>query len=325
MRLEQLHYLLELHKTRSFSKAAENVFITQPSLSTAISSLEEELGIKIFVRTRNGVYPTPIGEEIIKIAGDIVKHEAKLYETAQSNINVPDRLNLITIPAVINGILLQTTTEFGKIHPKASLSIRELSPSTIIGDTLRTLSEEPGTFVICSMSPKTKDAIIDRLQSHHIEATYLYTDQFVCFISRDHPLANQKEISYDDFISQPEIDLNLMEHTPVNDYFFNMARLGLGNRYQKYKVNTMVEVDTLSALKQLVMNNSGVSIMPNLIIYRDRDYEAGNIIVQQFKDDHFAIEYYLLKNNQFPLKPVEKDFINEVVAQFNALQVDGIQ
>ena len=77
MTFAQLQYLLELHKTRSFSLAAKNLMISQPSLSLMLKSLEEELGHPIFLRTKNGLMPTEQGI-------DIINHAAKICESYRS-------------------------------------------------------------------------------------------------------------------------------------------------------------------------------------------------------------------------------------------------
>lgn len=68
MRLEQLTYMIEIAKTHSFSLAAENLFIGQSTLSEAIKKLETELAVPLFTRTKNGVYLTDVGQEILDIA-----------------------------------------------------------------------------------------------------------------------------------------------------------------------------------------------------------------------------------------------------------------
>ena len=55
MRLEQLQYIIEIEKTGSISKAAENLYLTQPSVSAGVSALEKELKFKIFKRTKSGM------------------------------------------------------------------------------------------------------------------------------------------------------------------------------------------------------------------------------------------------------------------------------
>lgn len=68
MTIQQLTYLLEVHKTKSFSIAAKNLFITQSAISNSIISLEKEIGTPIFIRNKNGLSPTPRGMEIIEHA-----------------------------------------------------------------------------------------------------------------------------------------------------------------------------------------------------------------------------------------------------------------
>lgn len=68
MRLEQLTMILEVARAGSISQAAKNLSLSQPSLSTAIASLEKELGLKLFNRSSRGISPTPSGQEVLEIA-----------------------------------------------------------------------------------------------------------------------------------------------------------------------------------------------------------------------------------------------------------------
>ena len=65
MNLVQLEYIVAVDSTRHFAKAAEKCFVTQPTLSMMIQKLEEELGVKIFDRSRQPVVPTKEGEQLI--------------------------------------------------------------------------------------------------------------------------------------------------------------------------------------------------------------------------------------------------------------------
>lgn len=68
MNILHLKYAVEVEKTRSISKAAENLFMGQPNLSRAVKELEESLGITIFKRTSKGILITPQGEEFLQHA-----------------------------------------------------------------------------------------------------------------------------------------------------------------------------------------------------------------------------------------------------------------
>ena len=72
MTIQQCIYVMEICNTGSFSEAARNLFVAQSSLSTSVKSLEEELGIKIFERSKSGVALTADGTEFVKYASEIV-------------------------------------------------------------------------------------------------------------------------------------------------------------------------------------------------------------------------------------------------------------
>lgn len=72
MNLLHLKYAVEVEKTSSITKAADNLYMGQPNLSRAIRELEDSLGIQIFKRTPKGIYPTPQGEEFLGYAKKIL-------------------------------------------------------------------------------------------------------------------------------------------------------------------------------------------------------------------------------------------------------------
>ena len=72
MNILHLRYAIEVERTRSISKAAENLFMGQPNLSKAIRELEENLGVTIFKRTSKGIVPTQKGEEFLVYAKRIL-------------------------------------------------------------------------------------------------------------------------------------------------------------------------------------------------------------------------------------------------------------
>lgn len=72
MTIAQLHQVLEIVKCKSFNKASENLYISQPSLSVSIRKLEEELREPLFIRNSNGVVPTSFCLELLPFIRDIV-------------------------------------------------------------------------------------------------------------------------------------------------------------------------------------------------------------------------------------------------------------
>ena len=72
MRLEQLQYFVQIVENRSFNKAAQKLFVTQPALTSSMNQLEEELGVRLLVRTKRGVSPTAYGSRIYEDCKDII-------------------------------------------------------------------------------------------------------------------------------------------------------------------------------------------------------------------------------------------------------------
>lgn len=88
MNIAHLKYAVEVEKTASITKAAENLFMGQPNLSRGIKDLEETLGVKIFKRTSKGIVPTPQGEEFLIYAKSIlaqIEEMESLYKPEKSN------------------------------------------------------------------------------------------------------------------------------------------------------------------------------------------------------------------------------------------------
>ena len=99
MNLQYLRYALEISRTGSISKAAENLSVAQPNLSRAVKELEGQLGISIFERTRTGMTVTPEGERLLS-AGDRILREVGELETMFDGETLPrESLSVMAAPA----------------------------------------------------------------------------------------------------------------------------------------------------------------------------------------------------------------------------------
>ena len=83
MTITQLEYIIALDTHRNFVNAADSCFVTQPTLSMQIQKLEDELGVKVFDRSKQPVVPTHIGEDIIAQARNVLKEHGKIIELIQ--------------------------------------------------------------------------------------------------------------------------------------------------------------------------------------------------------------------------------------------------
>ena len=107
MTLQQLSYLIKVAECGNITDAAEQLYISQPSLSTAISNLEKEMGVTAFIRTKKGVIVTHEGEELLSFArmlleqADIMKEHFgvvnKSFQYRASIIHLPLMLSLMLL------------------------------------------------------------------------------------------------------------------------------------------------------------------------------------------------------------------------------------
>ena len=94
MNILHLKYAVEIEKTRSISKAAENLFMAQPNLSRAVKELEESIGITIFNRTSKGITVTDDGEEFLRYARKIISQVDEVEAIYAKNRQVKQKFSV---------------------------------------------------------------------------------------------------------------------------------------------------------------------------------------------------------------------------------------
>lgn len=133
MNLSQLEYIVAVDTQRHFVSAAEKCFVTQATLSMMIKKLEEELGIKIFDRSRQPVEPTPEGVEVVQRARQILAEVQRLrLYAAEREGNLTGELHIGIIPTLAPYLLPLFLKSFTKKFPNLKLFIKELVTSEII-------------------------------------------------------------------------------------------------------------------------------------------------------------------------------------------------
>lgn len=120
MHLEQLEYIVEIAKAGSLTKAAQNKHVTLSAISQSLSSLEAELGIALFTRSRLGAVPTSEGRVIIKKAFEVLSKIEEIQEEAQSSANtLSGELRLATIPGPMD-LLVNAVSSFKRTTRKSA-------------------------------------------------------------------------------------------------------------------------------------------------------------------------------------------------------------
>jgi len=186
IKIEQLRYLVELEKTHSFHKCAENLYLSQPAISLSIRNLEKELGTNLFERTTSGVYPTEIGQTVVQQAKIVLENIDLLYQLCQKNVSDrkqfnPEALNISTSLSFSSVVMPNLLTFLHKEFPETTLSLHthtlETFPSFIVDNPYNI-----GFYYIWS------DDYESILQKYpNINATRLFKINFQLAISKTAP------------------------------------------------------------------------------------------------------------------------------------------
>jgi len=241
MNLSQLEYIIAVEKHRHFAKAAQACFVTQPTLSMMIQKLEEELGTKIFDRSKKPVVPTEAGVKIIEQSRKTLVESRKIEEVVASYKNVLEgRLNLGIIPTLAPYLLPLFIKSFLKNYPLIRLKIAEYTTENII-DKL-----EKGEIDV--------GILVTPLNHKQIEETPLFYETFMIYSSHE----------YDKKYLLPE-DLNLNDLWLLEEgHCFRSQILNLCELRKKEGLQFEYAAGSIETLRQLVESQQGATILPEL-------------------------------------------------------------
>lgn len=201
MNLLHLKYAVEVEKTRSITKAAENLYMGQPNLSRAIKELEETLGIVLFKRTSKGMMPTERGEEFLSYAKSILEQIDEiesLYKHDKQEkqffaISIP-RASYIThaFTRMVRTLCLDEPIE---MYYKETNSMRAVN----------NLLQENYTLGIIRYQTVQEPYFLKMLEEKELKAELIWEFSYLALMSADHPLAEKAQITYDDLRDSIEI------------------------------------------------------------------------------------------------------------------------
>lgn len=246
MNIHQFKYILALEELRHFEKAADKCFVTQSTLSTMISRLEEELGILIFDRKNKPVTVTKEGKVIVEQLKKIHREIDSLNELVKEiKGEVKGKLTIAVIPTIAPFLLPLFLSQFAKKFPNLELEVREHTTHEII-NRLKSRDIDVGIISI----PVFDSELLE------IE---LYHEPFVYFNTLS---KNEKKVS----INQLDLsNLFLLEE----GHCMRTQILELCNLYKnqpKNRLNFNYKVGSLDSLMRFVKLNNGATLLPYLAL-----------------------------------------------------------
>jgi LysR family hydrogen peroxide-inducible transcriptional activator len=131
--LAQLQYIVALDTYRHYVNAAENCYVTQPTLSMQIKKMEEELGVILFDRSKQPVVPTEVGVRVVAKARDILRHSEKIYDVIDDHKGaVKGELIIGILPTLAPYLLPLFIGKFSRAYPDLKIRVKEYQTDEIV-------------------------------------------------------------------------------------------------------------------------------------------------------------------------------------------------
>ena len=254
MTLTELRYIVAVARERHFGRAAEACFVSQPTLSVSIKKLEEELDLKIFERGAAEVSVTPLGEEIVRQAQQVIEQAAAIKEIAKRGkdpVSGPLRLGVIyTIgPYLLPGLVRQVIDHV----PQMPLILQENFTVKLL-EMLRT--GELDCAIMAEPFPDTGLAVAP-----------LYDEPFMAAVPKLHPLAKRKSITAEELKAETMLLLG-------TGHCFRDHVLEVCPEYARFSsdaegIRKSFEGSSLETIKYMVASGMGVTVVPRLSVPKE--------------------------------------------------------
>lgn len=262
MNLRALQYFVKLADLRHFSKAAEACFVSQPTLSTQIKKLEEELGVQLVERSPKNIMLTPVGEEIAERARLVLRDIEQIRSVARRSGN-PARgtLRLGLFPTLAPYFLPHVVPGIREDYPEMTLQLTEEKTETILA-MLRKGDLDAGVLAL-------------PINGEGLSVATLFAEPFVVAVPDNHPLAEKPAIEMTD-LAHTEL-LLLEEGHCLRDHALEVCAMAGARERVDFHATSM------ETLRQMVAAEVGVTLMP-LMAVKPPIAQTRNVTIRPFAE-----------------------------------------
>ena len=294
MTLTQLRYAIMVANSSSMNEAARNLFISQPSLSTAIKELEEEIGVELFRRTNRGISVTPEGEEFLGYARQVVEQYALIEskyvakEQTKKKFSVSMQHYTFAVSAFV-----QLVKQFGM--DEYEFAIHETRTYDVIQD-VKNFKSEIGILYINDFNRNVLTKLFheSNLEFHPILECSIYV-----YMWKGHPLAGQEMITLEDLREYPCLSF---EQGAYNSFYFAEEVLST------YEYKRLIKADDRATLLNLMVGLNAYTLCSGIICeeLNGSDYCA----VKLDSDVVMTIGYLVRKG--VTISPLGQKYLEEI-------------
>ncbi len=295
MTLQQLRYAVSVANNKSMNKAAAELFITQPSLSSMIRDMEAEIGIVLFTRSNRGIAITPEGEEFLGHARQIIE-QYKLIEDRYIENKNPKKKFSVSMQHYTFAVqaFIKMAKEFGM--DDYEFAVHETKTHEVI-DNVRSQKSELGVLYLNDFNRKVLEK---SFREYELEFTELFQCSIYVYLWKNNPLAKKKVITFDDLKDYPCLSFEQGE----NNSFYYAEEV-----FSTLDYRQIIKADDRATLLNLMVGLNGYTLCSGIIcedLNGDR-YKA----VPLKTEDKMSIGY--IKSSRIPLSCLGEKYIEELL------------
>jgi len=245
MNLRDIHYLVAVADLKSFSQAAEQCHISQPTLSAQVKKLEDLLGVQIFERNNKRVMLTDTGERIVECARRILREEDSIHAIAnEAKDPFSGTFKLGAFPTLASYVFPTVVSAIRADLPSLKLMLIEEKTATLL-DQIRAGTLDAAFIALPVQDPRLVE-------------TALFDDEFFLAVPATHELARATKVDQS-ILKQYEL-LLLDEGHCLRDQALEVCQLHGGHEQTGFRATS------LETLRQMVKAGTGVTLIPRIAI-----------------------------------------------------------
>ncbi|MBR3881375.1 MAG: LysR family transcriptional regulator [Mailhella sp.] len=295
MRLEQLSHVIEIARQRSFSRAAEKLYISQPALSVSIKNLEAELGKVLFKRTNKGIALTSDGEQICRDAESIRAMLDGWYDRRVEN-EPEGEVHVVSLPVLSSYLARHLVVPFQKRYPKLTVFVHNMRHY----DALERLKNTNASIALSTLSLYSR--LLDQLALLNWEHRLLANDERRLYIGTTHPLAEKEALCPEDLKQ-----LALAYHSDIHDQ--------VSKGYARYFARTYRLANKEDCF-DLVMRNEAVFIQSYRLFCNDWRMQQRLVVDRPIPLPEVSSETGIYAYHSPELSEIEQLFWDFLIEEF---------
>lgn len=286
--LRQLKVFERVARRLSFTRAAEELFLTQPAVSMQIKQLEESIGLPLFERLGKKIYLTPAGDELFQLSRKIAEELDEAEQLIDEMKNTESgRLN-VSVASTVHYFAIRLLGEFCRRHPKVRVRFKVTNRKGL----LRDLEDNEADLLLMGQPPDNQD----------LEVEFFLRNPVVIIAPAGHPLASQSNISL----------------KALADETFIMREMGSGTRNSVERflaergvhLKVSMEMNNNGAIKQGVEEGLGLGIVS--IHTLERELESGRLVVLDVESFPIMRQWYIVNRAGKRLSAIATEFADFV-------------